>query len=78
MQGWTIKETWQVEAQNTKDIDVMLDVRRNFSGDWTLVTDAKYEKVDATKVKFVLPLKAREKQTFTYELTTRHGSSVTK
>ncbi len=78
VQGWTIKETWQVEAQNTKDIDVMLDVRRNFSGDWTLVTDAKYEKVDATKVKFVLPLKAREKQTFTYELTTRHGSSVTK
>ena len=78
VKGWTIKETWQVEVQNTKEIDVMLDVRRNFAGDWTLVTEAKFEKVDATKVKFVLPLKSREKQQFTYELTTRFGSNVVK
>ena len=78
VKGWTTKETWQVEVQSTKEIDVMLDVRRNFAGDWTLVTEAKYEKVDATKVKFVLPLKSREKQQFTYELTTRFGSNVVK
>ena len=78
VQGWTTRETWQVEVQNTKDIEVMLDIRRNFQGDWTLATDAKYEKVDATKVKFLQPLPARAKQQFTYELTTRHGSSVTK
>ncbi len=76
--GWTIKETWQVEVQNSKDIDVMLDIRRNFAGDWDLKTDAPYEKVDAGKVKFVLPLKSREKKTFTYELTTRYGTSVTR
>jgi hypothetical protein len=76
--GWTIKETWQFELQNSKDIDVMLDIRRNFAGDWDLKTEAKFEKVDAGKVKFVLPLKSREKKTFTYELTTRYGTSVTK
>ena len=76
--GWTVKETWEFEVQNSKDIDVVLDIRRNFTGDWTLATAAKYEKVDATKVKFVLPLKAREKQKFGYEVTTRHGTNAVK
>jgi hypothetical protein len=78
VKGWTTKESWEVEVQNSKDIDVVLDIRRNFAGDWTLVSPAKYENVDATKVKFVLPLKSREKQTFSYELTTRHGTNATK
>ena len=76
--GWTTKETWEVEVQNTKEIEVELDIRRNFAGDWTMVTAAKYEKVDATKVKFVLPLKSRAQQKFGYELTTRHGTNVTR
>ena len=50
----------------------------NFSGDWTLATDAKYEKVDAAKVKFILPLQPREKQKLTYQLTTRHGINAKK
>jgi hypothetical protein len=74
--GWTIKETWQFEVQNSKDIDVMLDIRRNFPGDWDIKTDAAHENVDAHKVKFVLPLKSREKKVFTYELTTRYGTNV--
>jgi hypothetical protein len=78
VKGWTIKETWEVEVQNSKEIDVMLDIRRNFAGDWTLNTRAQYEKVDATKVKFVVPLKPREKQKFTYELTTRFGTNATR
>ena len=76
--GWTTKETWQFELQNSKEIDVVLDIRRNFAGDWTLVTPQANEKVDANKVKFVIPMKPREKQTFTYELTTRHGTNATK
>ncbi len=78
LKGWTTRETWEFEVQNSKDIDVVLDIRRNFSGDWSLVTDAKYEKVDATKVKFVLPLKPRAQQKFTYELTVKHGTNATK
>ena len=78
VKGWATKETWGIEVQNSKEIDVLLDIRRNFSGDWTLVTDSKYEKVDAAKVKFLLPLKSREKLKLTYELTTRHGSNAQK
>jgi hypothetical protein len=78
VKGWTVKETWQIEVQNSKDIDVVLDIRRNFSGDWFIKTDAQYEKVDATKAKFVLPLKSKEKKSFSYEITTNHGSSVTR
>ena len=78
VKGWATKETWQFEVQNSKEIDVVLDIRRNFAGDWGMVTEQKFEKVDATKVKFVLPLKPRELQSFTYQLTTRHGSNVTK
>ena len=73
VKGWTIKETWEIEIQNSKEIDITLDIRRNFAGDWTLETAAKYEKVDANKVKFVLPLKPGEKQKITYDLTTRQG-----
>jgi hypothetical protein len=78
VKGWTIKETWEFEVQNSKDIDVVLDIRRNFAGDWSLATQAPYEQVDATKIKFVLPLKAREKQKFSYEVTTRYGTNATK
>lgn len=76
--GWTTRETWQVELQNSRDIAVSVDIRRNFPGDWSLTTDAKYEKVDAHKIKLVLPLQPREKQKFSYELTTRHGTNVTR
>ena len=78
VKGWTTKETWEIEIQNTKEIDVMLDIRRNWAGDWTLNTAAQYEKVDANKVKFVRPLKPGEKQTLSYELTIRQGTNVTK
>ena len=78
VKGWTIKESWEIEVQNSRDIDVLLDVRRNFSGDWSLDTTATYEKVDATKIKFLLPLKPREKQTVSYQVTMRLGSNATK
>jgi hypothetical protein len=78
IKGWVIREAWQIETQNSKDIDVELDIRRSFRGDWALVTDAKYEKMDATKVKFLVSLKPREKKQFVYEVTTRHGTSATR
>jgi hypothetical protein len=78
VRGWTTRETWDVEVQNSKDIAVVLDVRRTFPGDWTLTTQARYESVDAHKVKFVLPLAPRAKQKFTYQLVTRHGTNATR
>ena len=76
--GWTIKQEWEMEIQNSKAIDITLDIRRHFTGDWTLETQAKFEKMDAEKVKFVLPLKSKEKQTIRYALTTREGTSATR
>ena len=76
--GWSIKETWEIELQNSKEIDVLLDIRRSFPGDWSLETQAKYEKVDANKIKFTVPLKTKEKQTIVYQLTSRYGTNVTK
>ena len=76
--GWTIKQTWQFEVQNSRDINVVLDIRRNFSGDWDLESKADYTKVDANSVKFIVPLKPHEKRTFTYDLTTRFGLNVTR
>jgi hypothetical protein len=78
IKGWTTRETWEIEVQNSKDIPVVLDVRRNFAGDWSLTTPARYENVDATKVKFVLTLAPRAKQKFTYQLVTRHGTNRTR
>ena len=78
VKGWTTKETWEIEVQNSRDIPVVLDIRRNFGGDWTMVTGAEYEKVDANKVKFLVPLAPREKKTFSYELTTRLGTNATR
>jgi hypothetical protein len=76
--GWNEKQTWQFEVQNSKDIPVVLDIRRNFSGDFTITTTAKYDRVGATKVKFIVPLKPREKQTFTYDVVIKHGTNRTR
>ncbi|MDB6053560.1 MAG: hypothetical protein JWN25_1083 [Verrucomicrobiales bacterium] len=74
--GWTTKNNWELEVQNSKEIDVTLDIRRNLPGDWSLTTESKYEKVDANKVKFLVTLKPHESQKLNYEVVTRHGTSV--
>ena len=76
--GWTTKATWKIELQNSKNIPVTLDIRRNFTGDWEVATEDKFEKVDAKKIKFVLQLNPGEKRTLNYTLTTRHGTNATK
>jgi hypothetical protein len=78
VKGWTSKETWEIEVQNSKEIEIVLDIRRSFRGDWTLASKANPETVDGNKVKFVVPLKPLEKRKFSYELTTRYGSNVNK
>ncbi len=76
--GSTTKATWEIELQNSKSIPVTVDIRRNFSGDWEVATDDKFEKVDATKIKFVFQLKPGEKRTLKYTLTTRTGTNARK
>jgi hypothetical protein len=33
--GWTVVENWEIEVQNSKEIEVTVDIRRNFPGDWS-------------------------------------------
>jgi hypothetical protein len=74
--GWTETQNWRLETQNSKEIDVTLDIRRNSRGDWAVSSPAAYEKVDAQKIKFVLSLKAKEKRAIEYELVTQHGTNA--
>ncbi len=74
--GWTVAESWSIETQNSKKIPVTVDLRRNFSGDWAVNSGSVYEKVDATKIKFILQLQPREKKNVTYEVTTRFGNNA--
>src|SRR5262249_2735211 len=48
--GWTTRESWTIEVQNSKEIDAVVDVRRNFAGDWSIKTASNYEKLDANKI----------------------------
>jgi hypothetical protein len=74
--GWTETQDWRIDTQNSKEINITLDIRRNFPGDWTLATAAPFEKVDATKVKFLFDLKPREKRSIEYELVIQHGANA--
>ena len=74
--GWTVTEQWRLETQNSKDIEVAVDIRRNFTGDWSLKTDAVFEKVEANRVKFLMKLKPREKRVVEYEVGMRMGVNV--
>ncbi len=71
--GWTVTQSWRVETRNSKEIPITLDLRRNFQGDWSVKSDAPFEKVDAGKIKFVFNLNAREKRTITYEVVEHFG-----
>ena len=74
--GWTTTETWKVEVQNSKEIPIVVDLRRRFGGDWSLDTRASYTATDAQRVKFVLPLAPRQQHVIEYQLTTRHGTNA--
>ncbi len=76
--GWTITENWSLEIQNSREIEVALDIRRALPGDWSLQTEVPYEQLDAQKIKFTLSLKPREKKTVPYTVTTRCGISATR
>jgi hypothetical protein len=76
--GWTISEKWKLDVRNSRDINVTVDLRRNFGGDWTLHAAEAHENVDAHKVKFVVQLKPGENRTLEYELVTRYGTNATR
>jgi hypothetical protein len=78
VEGWTLTENWKLDVQNSRDIEVTLDIRRNFAGDWSLKSADTFDKVDANKVKFVVNLKPHEKRSLAYEHVTHYGTNATR
>jgi len=75
--GWDEVRTFKIEVKNTRDIDVKVEIKRNFNTSYWKLTRSgdidNFEKVDADTVKFTLMLKPRSKREFGYILRTYHG-----
>jgi hypothetical protein len=76
--GWDEVRNFSVEARNTRDIPVKVEIRRNFDTTyWDIEKKGdfdEFEKVDQDTVKFVLELKARSSKKFEYTVRTYRGT----
>ena len=76
--GWDEICTFDIEVKNTRDIDVKVEIKRNFNTTiWKLARSGDFgafEKVDMDTVKFTLELKPRSTKKFEYVLRTYHGT----
>jgi hypothetical protein len=75
--GWDEIHTFEIEVRNTRDIQVKVEIKRNFNtGYWDLTETGdlgQFEKVDQNTVKFTLLLEPRSARQFGYVLRTYHG-----
>jgi hypothetical protein len=75
--GWDEIRTFKIEVRNTRDIDVKVEIKRNFSTQyWDIKSSGdfgEYGKVDLSTVKFTLDLQPRSTRTFEYVVRTYHG-----
>ena len=76
--GWDEIRTFKIEVKNTRDIDVKVEIKRNFNTTYWKLTKSgdfdKFEQVDKDTVKFTLVLKPRSARKFEYVLRTYHGT----
>jgi hypothetical protein len=76
--GWDETRTFKIEVKNTRDIDVKVEIKRNFNTTyWKLAKSGdfgEFEQVDKDTVKFTLVLKPRSARKFEYVLRTYHGT----
>jgi hypothetical protein len=73
--GWDEVRKFRIEVRNTRDLDVKVEIQRNFGTTyWDIDTSRKYEEVDKDTVKFTLELEPRSKSEFEYVLRTYHGT----
>jgi len=76
--GWDEIRTFKIEARNTRDVPVEVEIRRNFRTTyWKFDKKGEldgYEQVDKDTIKFLLKLPARSGKTFEYTVRTYHGT----
>jgi hypothetical protein len=75
--GWDEIRTFQIEVRNTRDINVKVEIKRNFNTQyWDMKRSGdfgQFEKVDLNTAKFTLDLQPRSIKKFEYVLRTYHG-----
>jgi hypothetical protein len=78
--GWDEVRTFKVEVKNTRDIDVKVEIKRNFNTTyWDLSRNGdsgeydKVEKEDMNTIKFTISLQSRTNKKFEYTLRSYHG-----
>jgi hypothetical protein len=76
--GWDEIRTFKIEVRNTRDLNVKVEIKRNFPTQYWDITRSgrfgKYQKEDLDTSKFTLMMEPRSKQTFEYILRTYHGT----
>ena len=76
--GWDEISTFEIEVKNTRDIDVKVEIKRNFNTTYWKLTRSgdfgDFEKVDMDTVKFTLEFRPRSVKKFEYVLRTYHGT----
>ena len=75
--GWDEIHTFKIEVRNTRDINVKVEIKRNFNTQYWNINNSgdfgSFEKVDLDTVKFTLDLKSRSAEEFQYIVRTYHG-----
>ena len=74
--GWDEVRTFKIEARNTRNMEVKIEIKRNFPTQyWNLKKNRAFglfEREDLNTVKFTLLLKPQSKKQFEYVLRTYH------
>ena len=75
--GWDEIRTFQIEVRNTRDINVKVEIKRNFNTQYWDIKNSgdfgAFEKVNLNTIKFTLDLQPRSVKKFEYILKTYHG-----
>jgi len=73
MQRFDTEQEWQITLRNHKEKPVDVEVIEPIPGDWRIVKSThKYEKTEASTIKFKLKLKKDESQTISYRVKIRY------
>jgi len=76
--GWDEIHTFQIEVRNTRDINVKVEIKRNFNTQYWDINNSgdfgAFEKVNLNTVKFTLDLQPRSVKKFEYVLRTYNGT----
>jgi hypothetical protein len=72
--GWDEVRTYKIEMTNARKQPIEIEITRGFdTAYWTLQTDMRYEKYDATHARFKQELEPRSRRAFEYTVRTYHG-----